>query len=182
MNKIQNKLQKYQVKLLVFALLFLSITACLVRQSKDGSEARNRPESRSEKSETTEKKDTGDIEKLKTQSKSKNTEKSALSSTDDLKKEVCKKYDECGSQDYDECMKQAENLYYEDEVWACMLDSSCESLSAGKPDACIKGENNPQTTDTMPKRSDCYGTTCSRNSDCPGDCYGGCKEGHCYMF
>ena len=174
-----NKLQKYPVKLLVFALLFLFITACLVRQSKDDSKPRNK----TEKSETTEKKDTGDIEKLKTQSKPKETGKNALSSTtEDLKKAVCRKYDECGSQDYEDCIEQAENLYYEDEVWACMLDSSCESLRAGKPDACIKGENNPQTTDTLPKRSDCYGTTCTRNSDCPGDCYGGCKEGHCYMF
>lgn len=177
MNKIQNKLQKYQVKLLVFTLLFLSITACLVRQSKDDSKVENKPE----KSETTTKKDSGDIEKLKTQAKPKETEKNAFSSTtDDLKKQVCRKYDECGSQDYEECVEQAEDLYYDDEVWACMLDSSCESLRAGKPDACMKSKNSQVTT--APDVPDCYGTTCTRNSDCPGGCHGGCSEGRCYLF
>ena len=180
MNKIQNKLQKFQVKLLVFTLLFLLITACFVRQSKDESKVENKPE----KSETTGKKDTGSIEKLKEQSKPKEVEKSAVSSSsDDWKKKVCKKYDECGCQDYEECLEEAADLYYEDEVWACMLKSSCESLCAGKPDVCINGENNPGTTaPNVPQVPNCYATTCTRDSDCPGGCSGGCSEGHCYLF
>lgn len=176
MNKIQNKLQKFQVKLLVLALLFLSITACFVRQSKDESKARNKPE----KSETTGKKDTGGSEKLKTQSKPKEVEKNAMSSSDDWREKVCKKYDECGCQDYEECMEQLADLYYEEKTWACLLKSSCEGLCAGQPDGCLNGENNPTTT--APDVPNCSGTSCTRNSDCPGGCHGGCSEGRCYLF
>ena len=182
MKNYKSQEQKYVVKLSGFLLLLFIVLACNISQSPDKSKTENnKPETANNKSETTEKKDTGGIEKLKTQAKPKKDEKTAFSSaTEDLKKQVCRKYDECGSQDYEECMEEAADLYYEDEVWACMLNSSCESLRAGKPDACMKS-NNSQVT-TAPDVPDCSGTTCTRNSDCPGGCHGGCSEGRCYLF
>lgn len=177
MNKLTSVLQIYQAKLAVVALLLLLIPACLINRTGESSKVENKPA----KSGTTEKKDTGGIEKLKKQAKPKEDEKASFSSTtEDLKRQVCRKYDECGSQDYEECVEQAAELYYDDEVWACMLESSCESLRAGKPDACMKSQNNRSTV--APDVPDCYGTTCTRNSDCPGGCHGGCSEGRCYLF
>jgi hypothetical protein len=178
--KIQE--QKYVVKLSGFLLLLFIVVACNMSQNSDKPKTEsNKSETESNKPEKTEKKDTAGIEKLKTQAKPKNNEKSAFSSTtEDLKHQVCRKYDECGSQDYEECIEQAADLYYDDEVWACMLDSSCESLREGKPDACMKAKNNQGTV--VPDVPNCYGTTCTRNSDCPGGCHGGCSEGRCYLF
>lgn len=175
MKNYKSQKQKYVVHLSGLLLLLLIVAACNLSQTSE------KPKPENNKPQTAEKKDTAGIEKLKTQAKPKEKEKTAFNSTtDDLKRQVCRKYDECGSQDYEECMEQAANLYYGDEVWACMLDSSCESLREGKPDACLKTQNNQPTV--VPDVPDCYGTTCTRNSDCPGGCHGGCSEGRCYLF
>src|SRR5687768_1325062 len=137
MKNYKSQKQKHVVQLSGFLLLLFIVVACNFSQNSE------KPKSENNKPQTTEKKDTAGIEKLKTQAKPKETDKTAFSTTtDDLKRQVCRKYDECGSQDYEECMEQAANLYYEDEVWACMLESSCESLREGKPDACMKAKNN----------------------------------------
>ena len=96
--------------------------------------------------------------------------------------QLCKKYDSCGCESYDDCMEKAEgepNLE-KPGVRECMLNSSCDSLCAGKPDGCT-GTSNGQG-DTTPKRSDCANIRCSQNSDCPSDCYGGCDGVRCYSF
>ena len=96
--------------------------------------------------------------------------------------QLCKKYDSCGCESYDDCMKKAEgepNLE-KPGVRECMLNSSCDSLCAGKPDGCIG--TSPSQGDTTPKRSDCANIQCSQNSDCPSDCYGGCDGVRCYSF
>jgi hypothetical protein len=98
--------------------------------------------------------------------------------------ELCRKYDSCGCQSYDQCMEKAEgepNLE-KPGVRECMLNSSCESLCAGKPDGCTGGSSSGQGGDTTPRRSDCANIQCSKNSDCPSDCYGGCDGVRCYSF
>lgn len=168
-----NKWQKQTVKLSGFLLLLFVVLACNLSQNPGKSETE------SKKPETT-KKETRGIEKIEAPTKTKKVENNALSGSDDLKKKVCKKYDECGCQDYEDCVAEAEDLHYEDAVWECMLNSSCESLCAGKPDACPGVGNN--TVTTVPETPNCSGIVCTRNSDCPGSCHGGCSEGRCYLF
>jgi hypothetical protein len=97
--------------------------------------------------------------------------------------QLCKKFDSCGCQSYDDCMEKAEgdpNLE-KPGVRECMLNSSCDSLCAGKPDGCT-GTSSSRQGDTTPRRSDCANIQCSQNSDCPSDCYGGCDGVRCYSF
>ncbi|HSK73724.1 MAG TPA: hypothetical protein VK892_18650, partial [Pyrinomonadaceae bacterium] len=126
MKNNKSEWQKQTVKLSGFLLLFFIALACNLSQNFDKSE--------SKKPETTGKETRG-IEKIEAPPKSKKGENSAVSGSHDLKKKVCKKYSECGCQDYEDCLAEAEDLHYEDAVWECMLNSSCESLCAGKPDA-----------------------------------------------
>ncbi|MEP7037755.1 MAG: hypothetical protein ABI891_05390, partial [Acidobacteriota bacterium] len=98
----------------------------------------------------------------------------------DLTKQVCKRYDSCGCQSYEKCMEDAKIMNFDDEVLSCVLKSSCKSLCAGKPDGCKDAERSPKTN--APKQSACPQIRCSKNSDCPGDCYGGCKNGICLLF
>jgi hypothetical protein len=97
--------------------------------------------------------------------------------------QLCKKYDSCGCESYDDCIEKAEGEQSLEKpgVRECMLNSSCDSLCAGKPDGCIGGTSTGQG-DTTPKRSDCANIRCSQNSDCPSDCYGGCDGVRCYSF
>ncbi len=96
--------------------------------------------------------------------------------------ELCKKYESCGCQSYDECIAQAEKSedLNKPGVRECMLKSSCDSLCAGKPDGC--GGNSGSKGSTMPERSNCAAISCSRDSDCPSDCYGGCNGVICLSF
>ena len=96
--------------------------------------------------------------------------------------QLCRKFESCGCQSYDDCMEKAEGDQNLEKpgVRECMLDSSCGSLCAGKPDGCT-GSSSGQG-DTTPKRSDCSHIQCSKNSDCPSDCYGGCDGVRCYSF
>lgn len=174
MKNYKSSEQNYVVKLSGFLFLLFIVLACNMSQNSDKSETD------SKKPETTKKTKTGGIEKLKTQSKPKEVEKNAMSSSDDWREKVCKKYDECGCQDYEECMEGIADLNYEEKTWSCLLKSSCEGLCANQPDGCAQTENNPTTT--APDVPNCSGTTCTKNSDCPGGCHGGCSEGRCYLF
>lgn len=102
---------------------------------------------------------------------------------DDRNAELCKKYDSCGCQSYDDCMAAAENEINLEKpgIRECMLASSCESLCAGKPDGCIGGASGGDGGAT-PKRSNCAAISCSKDSDCPADCYGGCNGVICLSF
>ena len=98
--------------------------------------------------------------------------------------ELCRKVDSCGCQTYEQCMAAFENDPYIDQegVRECMVKSSCQSLCAGKPDGCPgvnRGAGNPGTDS---RRSNCAAIPCSKSSDCPSDCYGGCDGVICYSF
>jgi hypothetical protein len=99
--------------------------------------------------------------------------------------ELCRKYDSCGCQSYDDCMKGLENDRNIEKpgVRECMLNSSCQSLCAGKPDGCTgqSGSTGAGSGGTQP-RSNCAAIPCSNKSDCPTDCYGGCDGVRCYSF
>ncbi|HEX8143953.1 MAG TPA: hypothetical protein VF553_15245 [Pyrinomonadaceae bacterium] len=97
--------------------------------------------------------------------------------------QLCKKYESCGCQSYRDCMAGAKNSPSLDKpgVRECMLASSCESLCAGKPDGCL-GQSAGQGSTTTPQKSNCAAISCSKNSDCPSDCYGGCDGVRCYSF
>ena len=96
---------------------------------------------------------------------------------------LCKKIDECGCQSYEDCLASLKDDQNIDKpgVRDCMILSSCKSLCAGDPEACKGGGTQTQGSGTQ-QRSNCAAIRCSRNSDCPSDCFGGCKEGLCYMF
>ena len=101
--------------------------------------------------------------------------------------ELCRKYEACGCQKFAQCMEQAANSpeLQKPGVRECMLKSSCQSLCAGHPDACINGTGGQQgagTSPGQPQRSDCSHIRCSQNTDCPSDCYGGCDGVICYSF
>lgn len=91
---------------------------------------------------------------------------------------ICKRYESCDCQTYESCMSDLKNDTTPDEpgILQCVLNSSCESLCAGKPDGC------PNRKREVPNRSNCSQIRCSKDSDCPGDCHGGCSGGVCYMF
>jgi hypothetical protein len=99
--------------------------------------------------------------------------------------ELCRKYASCGCQSYEDCMKGAANspALRQTGIRECMLKSSCESLCLGVPDACINesGGQQPGAGGTG-GRSNCAAIRCSKNSDCPSDCYGGCDGVICYSF
>ena len=101
---------------------------------------------------------------------------------DDRNAELCRKYESCDCQSYDDCMAQAENDQNLEKpgVRECMLNSSCASLCAGKPDGCGKSSGSKEST--VPERSNCAAIPCRRNSDCPTDCYGGCNGTICLSF
>lgn len=99
-------------------------------------------------------------------------------------REVCRKYDSCGCQKYDECMASLENDPYIDQpgIRECLLKSSCGSLCAGRADGCpgTSGASNPSTA---PQRTNCAAIPCGQNSDCPTECYGGCGDSRvCLSF
>ncbi|HJU55729.1 MAG TPA: hypothetical protein VJ715_14190 [Pyrinomonadaceae bacterium] len=101
--------------------------------------------------------------------------------------ELCRKYDACGCQAYDDCMKAAADSpsLNKPGVRECMLKSSCESLCLGVPDACINQVGGGQSGSGGAggqQRSNCSAIRCGKNSDCPSDCYGGCDGVICYSF
>ena len=96
--------------------------------------------------------------------------------------ELCRKYESCGCVSYASCMEQFEgdpNLE-KPGVRECMLNSSCQSLCANDPDGC-KGASSGSDAGSG-TRSNCAAISCSKNSDCPADCYGGCDGVRCYSF
>lgn len=111
-----------------------------------------------------------------------NSGSTSASNQDSPNAEVCRKYESCGCAVYDKCIETLENSSDIDKpgVRECMLASSCESLCAGDPDACKRGSNGGSTT--APQKSNCAAISCSKNSDCPADCYGGCDGVRCYSF
>lgn len=94
-----------------------------------------------------------------------------------MAEEICRKYDSCGCQPFAQCMEQIGNDPSIERAGRgdCLLKSSCQSLCANSPDGCAK-------TDTGPQKSNCSAISCSKNSDCPADCYGGCDGVICYAF
>jgi len=101
--------------------------------------------------------------------------------------QLCRKIEACGCGSYADCMSQVPNSpsLKDPAVVECMLKSSCESLCAAKPDACFGtpgGTTGGGTSPGQPGRSNCSQIRCSRNSDCPSDCYGGCDGVICYSF
>jgi len=97
--------------------------------------------------------------------------------------ELCRKYESCGCISYEDCMRGFENDTNLEKpgVRECMLNSSCESLCANDPDGC-KGQQQQNGTGGGASRSNCSAISCSKNSDCPSDCYGGCDGVRCYSF
>src|SRR5215213_3836708 len=109
---------------------------------------------------------------------------SAQDDSDSPNVQLCKKYDSCGCQSYKDCIAAAKNspALEKPGVRECMLASSCESLCAGKPDACMGQSAGEGGSSTTPQKSNCSAISCSKNSDCPSDCYGGCDGVRCYSF
>lgn len=184
MKNIQNIWRTYQVKLLVFTLLLLFASACQVSQSKE----LEKTDSDAVKAEVTQQEATGEstnflvssaLADIDTISCLRAETEVAENSTDDPRIKICKKYAACRCQSYESCMRDLENDPTPDEpgILECILKSSCKSLCAGKPDC---GGNRPRSN--QPKRSNCSQIRCSRDSDCPKDCSGGCSEGRCYSF
>jgi hypothetical protein len=100
--------------------------------------------------------------------------------------ELCKKYEACGCEQFAQCMKEAANSpeLQKPEVRECMLKSSCQSLCAGHPDGCVadSGGGPGGGTTSGSKEPNCAAIPCSKNSDCPVGCYGGCGGGVCLSF
>lgn len=112
-------------------------------------------------------------------------ESATQSAKDEANAELCKKYDSCGCVSYKACLESSRKDTNLDKpgVRACMLASSCESLCDAKPDGCIGGRAASEGGGAAaPQRSDCSSVSCSKNSDCPSDCYGGCDGVRCYSF
>jgi hypothetical protein len=102
---------------------------------------------------------------------------------DEANAQLCQKYDSCGCASYKACIETSRKTKSLDEpgVRECMLASSCQSLCDAKPDGCTGGSAAGGGT-AAPKRSDCSSVSCSKDSDCPSDCYGGCDGVRCYSF
>ena len=172
MKKNQNKSQKFQVKLLVFMLLSVVAAACTVSYSEEitGNEIV-----------TGERKSAEQINYDKTAAliylKSDAEEETENGVNPRVK--ICKKYAACRCQTYKSCMEDLKDNPVPDEpgVLECIMKSSCKSLCAGKPDC-----GGSRAKKTPPKKSNCSQIRCSRDSDCPGDCHGGCSDGRCYSF
>ncbi|HKQ54118.1 MAG TPA: hypothetical protein VJT74_17205 [Pyrinomonadaceae bacterium] len=102
--------------------------------------------------------------------------------------ELCQKIASCGCGTYEDCMQGAANApaLKQPGIRECMLKSSCESLCLKVPDGCInEGGGGGQTGaggGSTGGRSNCAAIKCSKNSDCPSDCYGGCDGVICYSF
>lgn len=102
--------------------------------------------------------------------------------------ELCKKYEACGCQQFEQCMRDAANTpeLQKPEVRECLMKSSCPSLCAGHPDACF-ANSGPQDAGTsgpgqVPQKPGCAQIHCTSKSDCPTECYGGCGMGVCLSF
>jgi hypothetical protein len=174
--KMNNKFT-FTLSVLLLCLIFI---ACNFSERNERPESRsNKPEatrtkpeskgvdSRSDQTESNERKEDSDSPRLETNGDS-----------DNPRVEICKRYESCGCQSYESCMQQLENDTTPEEpgVKECIAASTCESLCAGKPDGC------PNRRSQVPETPNCSGITCSRDSDCPGACHGGCSDGRCYLF
>lgn len=158
MERVLTKTGHAVVKACCFLLLFAVLVACrLGGDSRSENNSNRRRETSSNSS-----------------SKSK--------TTNEANAELCRKYDSCGCQSYDDCMSALDNDPNIDKpgLRECMLNSSCQSLCAGKPDGCTGKSGSGGTQG--PTRSNCAEIPCSKNSDCPADCYGGCDGVRCYSF
>ena len=120
---------------------------------------------------------------------------SARDEGDAANAELCKKIEACGCEKFTQCMQEAASTaeLQKPGVRECMLKSSCQSLCAGRPDGCLSESGGgsqdaetapepiPQTAPT-PQQLNCGRIRCSRNSDCPAGCSGGCGMGYCLSF
>lgn len=161
--------QKYVLNLSVFLLLLSVVLACNLNLGKDESN-RSSPQPQA----VEEKSDAPNGNRKSSKVKTNQT----LDAPGNPRVEICKRYESCDCQTYESCLTDLENDSTPDEpgILECILASSCESLCAGKPDGC------PNRKSEAPQRSNCSQIRCSKDSDCPGDCHGGCSEGVCYMF
>ena len=153
-----------------FLLLFFIVLACNISSDRDAPKgAGDTPEAVGKKPDS--KQGGGKIEK-------KRTDQAAQEDANNPRVEICRRYEECGCQSYESCLEQLENDSTPDEagIKECILNSSCQSLCAGKPDGC------PNRKTDSPRKSNCAAVSCSKNSDCPGDCHGGCDGVRCYSF
>jgi hypothetical protein len=162
-----NSNRKILQAVICLALLFLVIASCSFgdkNKKEDGKSTQNSGRAQSENKPATERSD-------------------EQRENDGPNAALCKKIDECGCQSYEDCLASLKDDQNIDKpgVRDCMILSSCKSLCAGDPDAC-KGGGKQTEGSGIQQRSNCAAIRCSRNSDCPSDCYGGCKEGQCYMF
>lgn len=155
-----------QIKLLILTPLLLLASACTASQSS----VLTKTETGTAKSETAKRQPVGDRIEGETGA--------TQGDSDDPRVKICKRYESCGCQSYKSCMEQLKDDPTPDEpgILECILKSSCKSLCAGKPDC---GGDRPKAA---PKRSNCSQIRCSKDSDCPGDCHGGCSDGRCYSF
>lgn len=100
--------------------------------------------------------------------------------------ELCRKYEACGCEKFTKCMQEAASApdLQKPGVRECMLKSSCQSLCAGHPDGCLSNPGGgSQGAGTAPRQTNCAGIPCSKNSDCPVGCTGGCGDmGYCLSF
>lgn len=163
MKEIRGKTGDAIFKALCFLLLFAALVACrLGTDSRSDESSNNRSRERS--------------------SSSSSSSSSKSDGKNEANAELCRKYDSCGCQSYDDCMSALENDPNIDKpgLRECMLSSSCQSLCAGKPDGCVSSSG--QGGSQGPTRSNCAEIPCSKKSDCPSDCYGGCDGVRCYSF
>lgn len=100
---------------------------------------------------------------------------------------VCKKYDGCGCQPYDECVEVSQTEPTRSSlampgVRDCLVSSTCESLCAGKPSACTGGAGGGGGGGG----GSCGDITCSEtaggNQPCVDAGCGSCYFGHCTLF
>ena len=166
---------KFQITLLAFTVLFLSLLACTVSLNKEITQERKQ-------SDNQELKDQNGLifdSKIQTITYPKTDVEQFAIGAENPRVKICKKYAACGCQSYESCMRDLKNDPTPDEpgILECILASSCKSLCAGKPDC-----GGSRSGRSQPKRSNCSQVRCSRDSDCPGDCHGGCSEGRCYSF
>jgi hypothetical protein len=114
-----------------------------------------------------------------------NSTASAQGGDDAANAELCKKIEACGCEKFTQCMQSLASSadVKKPGVRECMMNSTCPSLCAGHPDACFgDSTGSGQGAGTAPPKTSCTNIPCSKSSDCPVGCSGGCELGHCLSF
>ncbi len=159
MKRVRTETGRTVLKACSFLLLFAVLVACRLGGDRGSENSNNRNRATSSSS----------------SSKSEGNEANA---------KLCKKYESCGCQSYGECMRALENDPNIDMpgLRECMMNSSCQSLCAGKPDGCTS-KSGSGTGAGSGGSTNCAAISCTKNSDCPTECYGGCgSSGVCLSF